>query len=257
MEISKCTASPIDIIEDGMSDSCLCELLPWDSDFFGVRIARLLPPQLSPAAVTQALEWCTGQEIQCLYFLADPAHGETIELAEKNGFHLVDIRTTLARRTAPVETPGAPTIRLYRDGDLESLKALARRNHSDSRFFRDSRFPKERAEALFETWIERSCQGWAQAVFVAEVDGIASGYTTCHIDKDGAGSIGLLGLAPHARGRGMGSFLINEAISYFRRKDVSRISVVTQGSNLGAQRLYQKCGFMTDSVQLWYHRWAS
>jgi len=31
--------------------------------------------------------------------------------------------------------------------------------------------------------------------------------------------------------------------------------VVTQGRNLAAQRLYQRNGFVTASLQLWYHRW--
>jgi len=30
---------------------------------------------------------------------------------------------------------------------------------------------------------------------------------------------------------------------------------VTQGSNIAAQRLYQRSGFLPKSVQLWYHFW--
>jgi ribosomal protein S18 acetylase RimI-like enzyme len=33
------------------------------------------------------------------------------------------------------------------------------------------------------------------------------------------------------------------------------VSVVTQGRNVAAQRLYQRAGFVTASTQLWYHRW--
>jgi hypothetical protein len=33
------------------------------------------------------------------------------------------------------------------------------------------------------------------------------------------------------------------------------VNVVTQGRNSKAQRLYERCGFLTRSVQLWYHRW--
>lgn len=239
-----------------MSDNELCQFLPWDSSFFRVSIARLLPQRLSPLSLAEALQWCGDHQIQCLYFLADPKHPETIELAEAHGFHLVDIRVTLARQTEPSETAGSLGIRLYQEGDLDCLKAIARRNHSDSRFFFDGRFPPDRAEALFEVWIERSCRGWAQAVFVVEINGVASGYTTCHVDQDGLGSIGLVGLAPQAQGRGLGAQLVGKAVSYFRREGVSRITVVTQGRNVRAQRLYQKCGFTTDSVMLWYHKWA-
>jgi hypothetical protein len=33
--------------------------------------------------------------------------------------------------------------------------------------------------------------------------------------------------------------------------------VVTQARNVPAQRLYQKCGFITRSVELWFHRWSA
>ena len=32
-------------------------------------------------------------------------------------------------------------------------------------------------------------------------------------------------------------------------------SLVTQGRNLYAQRLYQKAGFFTKGTELWYHKW--
>jgi dTDP-4-amino-4,6-dideoxy-D-galactose acyltransferase len=242
-----------------MPDTGLCEFLPWDSSFFGVRIARLLPRRLSPGSLAQALEWCGSNRIRCLYFLADPEHKETAQLARAASFDLVDVRVELAHMTGPAEPAAAAVgrIRLYRQDDLEFLKAIARRSHSDSRFFFDGHFPKERAEALFEAWIERSCRGWAQAVFVAEIDRTAVGYTTCHIDREDSGSIGLVGLAPQAQGRGLGTQLVRTAVSYFHREGVAKILVVTQGRNDRAQRLYRKCGFATDSVMHWYHRWTA
>jgi hypothetical protein len=33
------------------------------------------------------------------------------------------------------------------------------------------------------------------------------------------------------------------------------VKTVTQGRNIPAQRTYQRCGFQTAAVQLWYHRW--
>lgn len=238
------------------SNSGVCELLPWDSSFFGVEIARLVPERLSGAVLAQALEWCAAHRIKCLYFLADPNDRQTIELAEAGGFHLVDIRVTLECGMADAEGSESGGIRLYQPGDLDRLKAIARTSHTDSRFFFDAHFPVPRAQALFECWIERSCEGWAQAVFVAEVDGVAAGYTTCHLNPNGAGSIGLVGLAPEAQGRGLGRSLVRAAVAYLQRQQAARITVVTQGRNVRALRLYQRCGFRVESVRLWYHRWA-
>jgi dTDP-4-amino-4,6-dideoxy-D-galactose acyltransferase len=238
-----------------MPDS-ICEELTWDSSFFGLRVARLKPSRLTAGDLSEALQWCTLHEINCLYFLADPDHRETARLAEDAGFQLVDIRVTLTHSAGSDEDGETPDqrIRLFRDSDLEPLKAIARVSHRDSRFFFDESFRKERAEALYETWIERSCGGWASAVFVAELNGLACGYCSCHLD-DGAGRIGLIALAPHAQGQSLGSHLVAAAMSYFRKQGIAKVSVATQGRNVRAQRLYQHCGFATDSMMLWYHKW--
>lgn len=238
-----------------MQDS-ICVLLPWDSSFFGLRIGRLTVARLSPRSISEALEWCQSHDIDCLYFLADSDHRETVQLAEAGSFRFVDIRLTLSLSSFPSEATGSADcgVRLFEERDLDSLKAISRQSHSDSRFYFDGGFPKERCEALFETWIERSCRGWAQAVFVAELDGAAAGYCTCHIEG-GVGSIGLVALAAHARGRSLGRQLIAAAISYAGQQGIPEMKVVTQGRNVRAQQLYQKCGFVTDSVMLWYHKW--
>lgn len=234
----------------------ICVPLPWDSSFFGLRIARLTVARLSPYILKEALEWCKLHDIDCLYFLADSDHRETVELAEAASFRFVDVRLTLTLASFKEEIHQSPDggIRLWKEKDLNSLKAIARQSHSDSRFYFDGGFPKERCEALFESWIERSCGGWAKAVFVAELDGAVAGYCTCHIEGD-VGSIGLVAVANHAQGRSLGRRLIAAAISYVRQEGISTLKVVTQARNIPAQQLYQKCGFVTDSVMLWYHKW--
>ena len=58
-----------------------------------------------------------------------------------------------------------------------------------------------------------------------------------------------------SRGRGGGSALVQGALAWFADRGVTQVLVVTQGRNVGAQRLYQKAGFLTRKVELWYHRW--
>jgi len=45
------------------------------------------------------------------------------------------------------------------------------------------------------------------------------------------------------------------ARSRLARQQIDKVSVVTQGHNLAAQRLYQRCGFLTHSIKFYYHKW--
>lgn len=239
--------------------------LPWDSEFFGVKIARLTVSRLTHAMAEEALAWSEENDVDCLYFLSDADDAETVTAAEDLNFRLVDIRLTLDRTVGPggVETSDVAgqhgsqhgTIRPHRSEDVQALRAIAGKSHHDSRFYFDPNFSEARCDALYETWIEKSCNGYAERVFVVDVQGEAQGYISCHLPAEGEGQIGLLGLAPQAQGKGLGQRLVNEALRWFATSGVKHVSVVTQGRNSNAQRLYQRCGFVTRQTQLWYHRW--
>ena len=93
-------------------------------------------------------------------------------------------------------------------------------------------------------------------VLVAELDRMPAGYVTCHLERETLrGSIGLVGVSRWAQGRGVGQTLVRRAVDWFTTQGVQHVTVVTQGRNCAAQRLYQRCGFVTGSIHLWYHKW--
>ncbi|MCW8133116.1 MAG: GNAT family N-acetyltransferase [Planctomycetota bacterium] len=236
--------------------SSIREFLDWDSRFFGARIGRLNGGCLSQEILAQTMQWSRENRIDCLYFLADSDDQSTIRIAESAGFRLTDVRVTLELAKPDGYRPGMPPeTRRFRPDDLSALAAIAKQSHRDSRFYQDGRFDERRCDELYATWIERSCQGWAQSVWVYEKDAAAVGYTTCHRDSDTEGSIGLVGVDPRAQGIGAGRALIESAKADLFSSGIRTIKVVTQGRNVRAQRLYQRAGFVTSSVQLWFHHW--
>lgn len=50
------------------------------------------------------------------------------------------------------------------------------------------------------------------------------------------------------RGRGIGSHLLEHAISFARRRGFTRITLLTDKSNAGAQRLYERHGFVRSEM---------
>ena len=61
-----------------------CELLPWDTQFFGVSIARVRGNVLTSTMADSIERWCGDHEIQCLYFLARSDDAMTVKLAESH-----------------------------------------------------------------------------------------------------------------------------------------------------------------------------
>jgi len=234
-----------------------CLVLDWDSKFFGFPIARVTQPLLSREVASAVLEWCQERNIRCLYFLADASSAETAEAAQMGGFSLVDVRIELnwSIKAGTMSSAAESDVRAVQLADIEPLKEIARDAHTDSRFFFDSRFGKERAAELFASWIAIDCGGRADQVFVVDgSDARVAGYISC-CSKAGANQISLIGVANEFQGRGLGQALVRGGLSWFRSVGAETVSVVTQMRNVAAQRLYQAAGFRTASVKVWYHRW--
>jgi dTDP-4-amino-4,6-dideoxy-D-galactose acyltransferase len=169
---------------------------------------------------------------------------------------MVDVRVSMSAdlRSLP-QGRRIRGVRLHGPADIEPISALARNAFRDSRFYRDGHFPRRRCGALYETWVRKSCAGWAQAVFLTGRPGHPDGFITCHLDPGKVGRIGLLAIEPRARSAGVGTRLVEAALHWFSDNGAKRASVVTQGENVGAIRLYERTGFQIDSVALWYHFW--
>ena len=140
------------------SPEASCQFLEWDSQFFGCRIGSVRGRQLSVPALSEIERWCEIHRIDCLYLLADFEDPGTIRLAEKNFFRLVDVRLTLslAFSSLPQMSFTANAIRMSHSQDVPALRAIARSSHASSRFYFDPNFPRDRCDALYETWIEKS-----------------------------------------------------------------------------------------------------
>lgn len=183
-------------------------------------------------------------------FLQTLMDASNFQLALRYGFTPVDIRVTLDRKTAFGLAP--LDVRLYEPDDLDALVRIARESHRITRYYADPGFPNERCHDLYETWIRNSVEGWADAVLVAGRP--AHGYVTVHAEPGGTASIGLIAVDKAARGQGAGQRLVHGAVRYAHSAGCQRMTVVTQGRNIDAQRVFQRCGFLTCATEVWLHK---
>jgi dTDP-4-amino-4,6-dideoxy-D-galactose acyltransferase len=234
-----------------------CELLGWDSEFFGVETARVKGDSLTSGRVEEIDRWCKENKIKWLYFLARSDDAETVKCAERSGFELVDVRVTYDRSVADVDWP-VSNVKAYTTADWPAISDIAYASYVDSRFYYDGGIPRDTCDRLYHFWTAQSCGGNAghQAWVARDEAGTPTGYVICHADTNpGWGKIGLIGVDRAARGKGVGARLVQAALGWAKNQGLASMTVVTQGRNIAAQRLYQRCGFMLRAQQLYYHKW--
>jgi dTDP-4-amino-4,6-dideoxy-D-galactose acyltransferase len=243
-------------LPDAVDEPDLWVRLPWDSNHFGFPIGRILPTSLSYASLSRALAGAEAAGTRCLYWLSDPDDSQVAD-GERVGFKVVDVRVELIARLASqkVSRIAATTIREVGESDLVPLKALASTSHRNTRFYRDGSFPTDRADQLYAEWIEKSFQDPKQEVLASGPAGQPSGYIASGVSDDGHGVIGLIAVDESRRGTGLGSALVSAAMGRLAQQGIEQVTVVTQGDNQPAHRLYNALGFSERSRFVWLHRW--
>jgi dTDP-4-amino-4,6-dideoxy-D-galactose acyltransferase len=90
-------------------------------------------------------------------------------------------------------------------------------------------------------------------VLVAENNGRPAGYITCR-HKDGEGRIELIAVDAAAKGKGLGTALVLDAVAWFASQRAKTVRVATQARNIAALRLYEHCGFRVAETSLYFHK---
>ena len=226
--------------------------LPWDTEFFGFPIGT----------VEGGAEPHELQGFECVYWLADVGDERPLGL----GFKKVDERLTLEFNHQQPFEPGASATGVLISPVADApgsqgrckfippaLISTVRSSHTDSRFFQDSRFPRERCEDLYQRWLERDFL--TAPCWTIERVGEAAGYITLTVNE-GSTSIGLLGVAEQYRGHGLAKSLISRAIQHSYELGLP-CRVVTQGRNVAALKAYSSMGFAEVQRQVWWHWWRT
>jgi GNAT superfamily N-acetyltransferase len=239
-----------------------CRYLDWDTHFFGHRIGRIEAHRLDARLWEAIDQWRRQHDIECLYFLADSDDPQTITLAQKHGFQLVEVRLTFERSLAdwdPQTRPKAAEgvlIRPAREQDIPILQDIASNSYIDSRYYFDEHFTERQWQEYYRSWVQKSCSGGAELALVAEKEGEVLGYITGQLDHEkNEGIYELTGVKETARRMGVGQELFRSGLDWYVRAGIRSIWVATQGRNITTQRMIQRNGFVTRSCQLYYHKW--
>lgn len=243
-------------------------ILEWDSGFMGFPVCELtVTSSASEKELPLEIKSKQHQGFKLIYLNASQQVRVSPELLRSLGGALVDHKTTFERTLDGHEEFASqcpPGLKIERrtgqssQSHLAALRDLAREAGKHSRFHTDPRFPLDKFNELYETWLLKSLTGeLAQTVLVCENKSASPlGFVTVTC-RGQSGSIGLIAVAPVARGQGIGTLLTMRALQEMKSLGMISASVVTQRENVGACALYEKCGFSISDEISRYHFWGN
>ena len=233
------------------------ELLQWDSQFFGFGVARIHAVPADDESLGVALASLKAEGIRLAYWQTDPEDAASNRAAAQHGGVLVNMRAELS--AAVIVEGNDPDVEIIgtdaAEDDHARLHELALQSGEQSRFRLDQRIPEQSWATLYRLWMDASLAGeQADAVLVRRRQGRISGMIT--VSATGTeGEIGLFGVAAEARGQGVGSALLDDAMHWFAAKGCAVARVATQGENAIARRVYERAGFRLERLVNVFHFW--
>lgn len=228
--------------------------LHWDSDFFGKKIYKI-----DSFAEILAEDWDTviKEQPDLIYCAIENPTLATIEFMKKQGAILYDKKVQFYKSDFNVETAVNNDFHCESTTILtEELESMVYQSGAFSRFKLDPHL-SFKFKDLYKEWILGSLnRRLADEVLIAiDREGKNAGFITLSV-KNGKGNIGLIAVNEQTRGKGVGKFLMLQADRFFKEKQASEATVVTQLDNIPACRLYEKMGYIILKNESIYHYYA-
>lgn len=231
------------------------EILNWDSNFFNIKICAIKGTISDANELTEVLQELKKLNIKLSYYSSVIPLNELQHFSELYDIYLVDKKITYLKKINK-NIPYVKSVTEYkRDYPEDALIALAIQSGIYSRFNVDKKIGRIKYEELYKEWIINSVnKKLAKEVLVYEENGIIAGFITLG-EKKSIADIGIIAVDSDYRGRGIGQSLMTSAENWFANNSFNQIQVVTQGNNLPACKLYERCGYTIDKIEYFYHLW--
>lgn len=238
----------------------LYQKLKWDSDFFNLNIGYISCLRLTPNIEKHIKDFIREEKIDMLEYRCNCHDRTSVVTSEESGYSFVDIRLTLQHyllSQLEIDRLKGFSIHKGKKRDIAKLQKIAADIYVASRYYFDENFDRSKVKEFYQGWVKKAVLGTFDDftyVFYRKKGPI--GFCTIKKMRTNAAKIGLFGLDTAYRGKGLSSVFLNAVLKKLKEEEkIGYVEVVTQGRNYAAQRLYQRCGFVTKSTELWYHKW--
>jgi dTDP-4-amino-4,6-dideoxy-D-galactose acyltransferase len=232
------------------------EILNWDSQFFGLKIAKINNQNIeSNSEMDEILTELSNENVKLVYLVVNEQNSNSVSILNDID-KPITTNVTFALQVKDNKIETWEGVEIYNQTEVESeLYDLAIQAGHDSRYKLDNRFKHGEFERLYRLWIENSVnKSFADYVFIYRNNDVITGFITLKINND-SGTIGLIAVDETKRGLGIGKKLINQVLQTLVDLNISTCLVATQKENIGAVKFYESVGFSALKSEVYYHIW--
>lgn len=239
----------------------------WESQIIGKKLIKIeqifiaeekyaARKELARLLLDKVFADCQNHKVESVFVRFKENEVALLHACEETGFHFIETLLTLKCKNTKQFSQALKNncqIVEYEEDCLAALQEIAHKSFQYSRFHADPFVDMDKAGLSRSEWIKNSCQGRAEKVFVAMVDGKVAGFNACKRTKTGEnrqiGVIDLIAANPVFKNQGVGTSLVEAAKKYYFSRGLDLI-VGTQAKNIPAINLYLKCGFKLEKAQI-------
>jgi len=218
------------------------EALTWENQLFGLSSAIVrLNDDAAPLDEAQLAAW---ERVQVKIPATDSARLDALQAL---GFRLVEGEVDLVM-TVPASPPD-PGAQVADAADIAPLRQLAATAFAQSRF-RTPWYPSDASGRFYAQWIENAVKGAFdhECLVFRAASGEIRSFVSLRQLNDSEARIGLLA------GRGAGEALMQAALLWAQRRQLSVLRVATQVGNTAALKRYIQSGANVVSTAYWLYR---
>lgn len=232
-----------------------CLNLPWDTDYFGIRSARVNLRGIVNYEGQKAIEdFCKNFSFITIYNF-DNTIENNYWLGTRTNAFLVDVNIQFSKDLT--YKPKFQDENSYTVNDLirnEQIIEIAKKSFNYSRFFNDPNLLQTKAESIYLKWTESAFEKKDKYFVISKRDDNIAGYILFKIIED-TSVIELIAVDEKYQGQSVGKSLILTMEAFVLGQGIKNIKVGTQVNNVQATRFYNAMGFKYETCSSIYHLW--
>lgn len=229
------------------------KILPWDSEFFNIKVAEVEKNSLAGAEKEKLYLDLAEEGVELAYYTADAPVEEEVD--GPFSFHLVNKKAPLIKYLSKT-SEFHKNISLFKGSvPTSELISLSYRAGDHSRFSSDPNLDSAKVKTLYELWITKSVQKeMADEVLVYILNNKIEGFITLRF-RGLEGQTPLFAVSKEAEGKGVSFALMRAADSVLLQNGCTFCTSATQADNRAAVTVFKRHGCEIKPVEYVYHLW--